>query len=521
MTSTARLSKLSFGVVTGWILTFLVLPIGAMIGQHVDFSEIFTVLSNSSTRRVLWFSTWQAALSAILTLIVAAPVTWLIARHEFRGRRLLRAVTTVGFLLPSVVVATAFLAVLPTRLHFTMIAVIAAHVYFNIAVVVRIVGARLELFDARLSNAARTLGASPTKTLLTIAWPIVRNAVASSMAVIFLYCFTSLAIVRVLGGVTRSTIEADIALRAFGIGDLSSATILSVLQTIFIVLVVAIIRSIGGKHHTFARAANTQPPRLAHRHRPLAVVVAVGTSLFVFAPLTALFWRSLHVGDSFSFAAWQSIVRGQTLAALVASVRVAITTGVIGVMLALMAAFVIVRSVQLGRILDFLTLIPLAVSPVTLGLGLVITFDVGWIDWRASWWLIVAAHTLVAFPLAVRVLVPAWRTIPSGLRAAAGVLGASEHRQLRNVDLRLMRRPVGAALGLIVAVSLGEFGAASLLSRSGSETLPVLIARLLGRTGDVIRAQAFALASVLVVACLSALFLVEIALGRSRRASRF
>ena len=70
----------------------------------------------------------------------------------------------------------------------------------------------------------------------------------------------------------------------------------------------------------------------------------------------------------------------------------------------------------------------------------------------------------------------------------------------------------------MIAVSLGEFGAASLLSRSGAETVPVVVGRLLARTGDLVRAQAFALSTVLVVLCIGALLLVESLLGRNARA---
>ncbi|MFM7899079.1 MAG: hypothetical protein ACKO97_08980, partial [Actinomycetota bacterium] len=93
---------------------------------------------------------------------------------------------------------------------------------------------------------------------------------------------------------------------------------------------------------------------------------------------------------------------------------------------------------------------------------------------------------------------------------------AREVRRIVDIDLRLLRRAIVAGLGLAVAVSLGEFGAASLLSRQGAETMPVAIARLLERTGDLVRAQAFVLSSLLVVLCAATLLVVEISLGRQR-----
>ena len=106
-------ARVALVVVSLWLGVFLVAPVLTMVGGFVAPSDISRVLALPSTWRLVWFSLWQSAISVAVTLIVAAPVTWLIGLHRFRGRRILRATTTVGFLLPSVVVATAFLAVLP------------------------------------------------------------------------------------------------------------------------------------------------------------------------------------------------------------------------------------------------------------------------------------------------------------------------------------------------------------------------------------------------------------------------
>lgn len=513
-------ARIALVVVSLWLGVFLVAPVLTMVGGFVQPSDVSRVLARASTWRLVWFSLWQSALSVAVTLVVAAPVTWLIGLHHFRGRRLLRAATTVGFLLPSVVVATAFLAVLPRSLHYTMFAVVIAHVYFNIAVVVRVVGARLELLDAQLVNAARTLGASPITVWRTIVWPLVRGATAAAAAVIFLYCFTSFAVIRVLGGPRRSTMESDIALRAFGIGDITAATVLAVVQLIIVVGVIGMVRRLSGHEHQLSRLNTLPPTAVAHRQRLFAFSVATATTMFVLLPIAALLWRSVQVGDTLSLAAWRTIFDTSLAASIRASVRTALLAGVLGVTLALLTTLAVVRLGAIGRLIDMFSIVALAVSPVTLGLGLVLTFDIGWFDWRAKWWFVAIAHTLVAFPLAVRVLVPAWRTIPIGLHQAAAVLGAGELRRLVDIDLRRMRPAIVASLGLVIAVSLGEFGAASLMSRSGGETMPVVIARLLSRTGDLVRAQAFVLASLLVVVCLAALMLVESALGRSDHVAR-
>ncbi|MFM7525103.1 MAG: ABC transporter permease [Actinomycetota bacterium] len=498
-----------------WLAVFVVVPVVVLLTGNVRVNDFSRVLTSDVTWKVVWFSTWQSILSTGATFVLAMPVTWLIGRYHFLGRRALRAVTTIGFLLPSVVVAAAFLAVLPRSLHYSVFAVVLAHAYFNLAVIVRVVGARLESLDSRLDEAAVSLGASPARTAATITWPLIRGAAASAAAVTFLFSFTSYAVVRVLGGPGRNTIESDIALRAFGIGDVSGASVLALLQAVVIVCVVSLLRRAAGREATLLRTAarlTPMPPRV----RWVALLVSFVTVAFVATPLLAVFWRSIHVGDAVTLEAWSTVVEESLLGSIMSSLRTAVVTALLGMALAGAASLAIVRSATLGRTLDTFTVLPLAVSPVTLGLGFVVTFDQSWYDWRGMWWFVATAHAVVAFPLIVRVLVPAWRAIPPRLSEAATALGAGEVRRLVDIDLRLLRRAFAAGLGLAVAVSLGEFGAASLLSRQGAETMPVAIARLLERTGDLVRAQAFVLSSLLVVLCAATLLVVEISLGRQR-----
>ena len=74
------------------------------------------------------------------------------------------------------------------------------------------------------------------------------------------------------------------------------------------------------------------------------------------------------------------------------------------------------------------------------------------------------------------------------------------------------------AAGLVAAISLGEFGATSFLSRRGNETMPIVIERLLGRTGAVLQAQAYALATILAVATVLIVAVLDLAGDRPRSA---
>src|SRR5690554_3261840 len=97
---------------------FFVVPVATIVltGLRPDgtwqLGVIADVLGDDALRGVIWFTAWQAVLSTLLTLAVGLPVAYALTRFDFRGRRILMAAVTVPFVLPTVVVAVAFLVVL-------------------------------------------------------------------------------------------------------------------------------------------------------------------------------------------------------------------------------------------------------------------------------------------------------------------------------------------------------------------------------------------------------------------------
>ena len=145
-----------------------------------------------------------------------------------------------------------------------------------------------------------------------------------------------------------------------------------------------------------------------------------------------------------------------------------------------------VRQPGLRRLLatfDGVFMLPLGVSAVTVGFGMLVTLDRPPFDFRGSPWLVPIAQAMVALPLVVRLVVPALRGVDERQREAAATLGASPLRVLASVDLPAVWRPLLAATGFAFAVSLGEFGATSFLARPDTPTLPVMIYHLIGQPG--------------------------------------
>ena len=328
-----------------FLVLILVIPTTSIILRATSLDGFSSVLNNSTVRQALWFTTWQALASTVLTLVVALPATYVLSRFAFTGNRALQALITVPFLLPTVVVGAAFLAVLPSRLHYTATALIIAHAYFNLTVVVRIVGARWEQLHPGIEQVASTLGASRTTVFRTVTLPLLRSAIGTASGVITLFAFTSYGIVRTLGGPARSTIETEIYTRSVLIGDMSGALALSIAQ--MIVLTAVLWWWASFHRHKTASTQISVEQQLPNTRGQKAMVygIALATAAVVIAPMTALLWRSISQSTPdttrFTLAGWRAVTSSTTLSAITTSARFAFCAMVIATVLGLMVALAV------------------------------------------------------------------------------------------------------------------------------------------------------------------------------------
>ena len=484
-------------------------PVATLLARVLEPGSAGDALGRPGLADVLWFTLWQAVVSTAVTIVAGFAPAYVLARFRFPARRVVLAMVTVPFMLPTVVVGAAFLALLPRSWHGTATAVVVAHVFFNIAVVVRVVGAMWATLPHDLTGAARTLGASPARVLRHVVLPLLRPALLAAATVVFLFTFTSYGVVLLLGGPANPTLEVEIARRATQLGDVDGAAVLSVLQVVALAAVVA--WSATWQRRASRQLAGTSERRVprSRSERRLVTVVGLVATAVMAAPVVVLVVRSFRLGGRFTLEAWRRLdgsggrpgagLGVDPLASLAVSLRYAAVATVIAVTVGGLAAFAIAAARRLGVLLDVGMMLPLGTSAVTIGLGMLITFDQAPVDWRDEWWLVPAGHAMVAMPFVVRAVLPVLRAVPADQHAAAATLGASPLRAWWWIDVRRAVRPVLAGAGLAAAVSLGEFGATTFLTRAGRETVPIAIGRLLGRAGDLPRAQAFALATMLFV----------------------
>jgi len=517
--STRSWRALTYGVPLAFLGLFFVYPLLAILdrGLRGDGDPPLDVLTDPVTREVVWFTIWQAFASTALTIAVAAPAAYVLGRYRFRGRSLVNAIVVVPFVLPTLVVALAFLAILPDRLERGWAPILVAHTFFNVAVVVRIVGTFWANLDPGVTEAAATLGASPAARAREITLPLLAPALAAAAAIVFLFSFTSFGIVLILGGPRYATIEAEIYNQAVRLFDLRAAAVLSIVQLVCVVAAIWVATRLerGLAVTGTLRAERDTLKRVRSRSDKLVVGVSLGgLGLFLGLPLAVLVERSLAVGGGHGFDAYEaltdrtSVLLAAPWEAIVNSVVYATAAAAIAVVVGGLAAFAVAGS-RGSRALDTLVLLPLGASAVMLGLGFLIAFDTAPIDFRAAPWIVPVAQALVAIPFVVRILVPTLRSIDPRLRDAAAVLGASPARVRREVDLPIVARGLAVAAGFAFAISLGEFGATVFLARPDRPTLPVAIFRFLGRPGELNLATAYALAVVLMTVTVVSVLLVE------------
>lgn len=508
------------GTLTGLIATLalvalLFVPLGAILvrsfgdgaGTVPGFaSGPLAVLTDPYYLGRIGFTAWQALLSTALTVLVGLPSAILLARYRFTGRRALTAAFTVPFVMPTVVAGMGFLAlvgpngVLGVDLRSTLAIVLAAHVFYNFAVVARLVGGYLEGAGPRLEQAAATLGAGPWRTLARVTLPLALPATLAAATLTFIFCFTSFGVILILAPAAPfATLEVEIYRLTARLLQLDAAATLATLQLVIVGVLGWVYTRLQERLAVSLdqRGAAARAPGPGGRALLVANLLLIGA--LVLAPLAALVARAFE-GPSgvfglanFSAALEAPATIGFTSLALALrnSLTFAVISGAVAVLLGLVFAYAVARGGW--RALDQLSLLPLATSPITLAFGYLITYPV----LVTTAWGIPLAHALIAFPFVTRTLLPALRSQPVSLAGAAATMGAGPLRTLLRVELPLLAPSLLVATAFAFAISLGEFGATLLLSRPEYATLSTAIFDRLGRPGATNYGAALALAVVL------------------------
>jgi thiamine transport system permease protein len=465
------------------------------------------------------FTAYQALLSTLASVALGLPGAYLLARFEFPGRRTVRSLTIVPFVLPSIMVAVGFLAMFgrngvlndvlgavglgPVNLLFTLEIIVLAHAFYNAPLVIRLVTAAWEGVDRRQVETARALGASPLRAFRDVVLPALVPALLTAALLTFVFTFMSFPIVLALGGLRLATVEVWLYARVQSL-DLGEAATLATIETAMsLVLTYLYLRYEARQTAARGGGASLARQRLGLGWRTLRDPRRLGllayglvvAGVFV-GPIASLLVESVTgPNGAFTTAYYEFLVRQQVataagttrpLPAIRNSLAFGAGTLLLAVPMGVVVAVVATRGGRGSRLAETLLTAPLAVSGVVVGLGLLQTFVFGTtlFGYRVTATgpvAIVLAHAVAAYPFVTRNVTPALGALDDRLVDAARALGATRTRALVDVELPLIAASVLAGAAFAFAISVGEFDATVLLAEGvDSYTMPVALERYIG-----------------------------------------
>lgn len=524
---------------------FYFFPLGKLVS--LSFSQASTTINKAVNWQIIGgaagFTFFQAGLSTILTVLLGLPAAFLFGRFNFPGKNTLRIASTLPFILPTVVVAAGFNALIGPKgwlnlalmgilgtseplinIQNSLAAILLAHVFYNTSIIIRVVGSALAQLDRKLEDAAQTLGASPWKTFSKVTLPLLLPSILSAVLIVFLFDFTSFGVILMMGGPRFTTLEVEIYIQTMQFLNLPLAGILSLIQLGFTMFVTFLLMRMGDGEIGVPVMPRLQQEGLRYPNRgwekAYTFIVVLLLLLLLTSPIVSLVIRSFSVaipainegsGERIQLSLryyrelfinrQQSLFYVPPIKAVWNSLKFAGSSALISLTLGMMLAYGLLSGKNL-RAVNLLMMLPLGTSAVTLGLGFFTAFSgiAGSQRWIGL--LIPLAHALISLPFVLRVVQPTLQSIPVNLKLAAQSLGAKPLDVWRFVELPIIWRALMTAAVYAFTISLGEFGATSFLSRPDMPTMPIAIFRYLNLPGSSNYGQAMAMAVIILFVCI-------------------
>ena len=515
-TRSNRANVVSVVAVLAFYLIFFFYPIGKILSIGISLSSFEQALTSVSVRKALWFTIWQATVSTALSVAIGLCISSVFVKSEFRFKRFLESLTFVPFVMPTVVVASAFISVnelltldgTPLSLQGSALGIIVAHIFFNTSIVVRTLTSTWPMIDFESEQAAQTLGASKFRIFFQITLPQLKSGLMSAASLAFLFTFTSFGVILILGGLGKATVETEIWRYATQRTEFETAAVLGIVQLLVVVAMLII-------NNKFLATDSRNPnlrSKVQYTH-PVSKFRKAANTAFILGffglPFVVLLERSLSTPTGHSFLYYKQVLWENsderfaifgTRKAIFNSLIWGSLAMVIATIVGLLAAYLLTnRSKSISQFSGVFLLLPLGASGVLLGFGILISLNTGFFNFRSEWWIVPVAQGLLGVGIVARISSNAIKKIDPTIRHAASTLGASSLIIWRKIDYPIIAKAVLAGSAFSFALALGEFGATSFLVRPQRPTIPTTIFSLLGRPGSSTFGQAMALSVILAV----------------------
>ncbi len=485
----------SFWMPILFFLIFFYFPVIFFLGENFSFSGLFSFLTDTLYIKIFSFTFKEAFLSAFLTTLLALPGAYLVARTHFRGRSIFLSLSLIAFVMPGISVALGFVLLFGRRgLFFSMFgvnipilytfwAIILAHIFYNFALSVRIIGSQWEKLSINYEEEAKIQGANALQVFYFVDLPYLFPSILSSFFIIFIYSFMSFAIVLVLGGVRYVTLEVEIYMYLTKLINFVEAAKLVWIQFI-VLLIFAYLLLITKRGITF----EYENDEVIRKGFPIwGYIYLIIVAFIVFVPMGAMllggFWDFIHHRITLLwfrniFSQGFSPFVGTTLLLPIGNTfRYGIYTVLLTIILVVLGSFYIIYRGRYKNLFSLIFISSLFISPITLAFSYI--FLGNWI-FIPSRILIVLAHSMIALPVAMQIFFGARESVPLSLREAAFIDGAGILKTFIFVELPMLIPALISTITITFAISIGEVGATLLLYEAPENmTISVAMVRLL------------------------------------------
>ena len=468
-----------------------------------------------------------AAIATAIDLVVGIPIALLLARYEFRGKRVLDSLIDIPLGVPSSALGFSICLFWATKYGLGLLTpgfwlIVFTHVVFTFPYIVRSLVGVIEGVDITYEHASRTLGAPSFTTFRTVTAPLAKPGIIAGAILAFTRSLSETGATMVVAGILETAPLAVVSMHERRL--IGPAAFLSLLLIIVGVVMLVAMRVLSEKVGIpIKKVWPDIERRLSGRAQRtlrdvgtlsffgfLILLPACYTIPYVFSwwsppgrPEEGIFYQVFQAPDE----KWRGLVE-----ALMKSFQVASLATLVNLAAGLAMSILIVRRPwgKLNAVLDALTDLPLVVPTAALGFSVYLFWGprgLGLVD--TGFWLIVLTHVAFTYPYVVRTLVAALKGLDPSLEEAARTLGAPPLTTFRTVVLPLLGTGLFAASILAFTRSLSETGA-TIVVMGPVRTVPVLIVAWSDASP-----QAAAFASVLLIlVCYSLLLALRYITGR-------
>lgn len=454
------------------------------------------------------------AVSTLGCLLLGAPLAYIVARYEFPGKTVVALLPLATIILPDIVVSQAWLMLLGNNgiarhalesigidlpsfygwfgMTYTLILNDYTYVYIGML-------AALKAIDGTIEEAAVNLGASNLRRALTVTLPVLAPALLVNAMIVFTLAVDNFSIPMILGG--RVDVLSSLTYTTFLSEMGGNPTMQSVLAVVSVVLVgvVLFIQKRVVERKTYQMQQGRAP--LAVRTGGLAAAALTAWAV-LFVAFTMIPAVTVIIGaftkargpvmqyGTFTLENMERALRNAP-EPILNSLMLASVAAVAGTCFATITSYLIVKKrMWVVSTLDYVVMLPLAISGTVLGIALIHTYNSGMIILTGTWVIMAAAYFVRKVPFSIRSASASLYSIPDSIEEASINLGVSPIASFFKVVLPVMKPAILGAAILMWVTSLAEISATIVLYYGGMETMPIEMFRQID-AGYLARASAY------------------------------